>query len=95
MLGEYRRQVFETAELLPHGTRVEEKDQWVLNLTIGIVKQAADDLRAAIRTHEEGEANLLRRWFMSEWGQLLSFGQGGAIVRRINKEEEEREQDEA
>lgn len=95
MLGEYHTYQVERSALGPHGTVVAEKDQWVLNLAIGIVKQAADDLRAAIRTNEEGEANVLRRWFLSEWGQLLSFGQGGAIVRRINKEEEEREQNEA
>lgn len=95
MLGDHKRYVTENNGVTAGGLVVEEKDQWVVSLAIGIVKQAADDLRAAIRTNEEDEANRLRRWFMSEWGQLLSFGQGGAIIRRINKEEEEREQNEA
>lgn len=74
---------------------VPERDTWVHRLQIAIVKQAADDLRTAIRTRDEnGEdaVEALCRWFLSEWGQLLSFGQGEAIIRRIKKEEEEREQ---
>lgn len=93
MLGEYRRYVM-AQNGIDTGTVVDEKDQWVLNLAIGVVKQAADDLRAALKAHDESEAAVLFRWFWSEWGQLLSFGQGGAIIRRIKKEAEEREQDE-
>lgn len=88
MLGEYQRYVMAQNGVEPTGTVVEEKDQWVLNLAIGVVKQAADDLRAAIRTHDDSTAHALQKWFWSEWGQLLSFGQGGAIIRRIKKEEE-------
>lgn len=94
MLVEYRRYVMEHNGLRSNDLAVEEKDQWVLNLSIGVVKQAADDLRAALRTHDDGAVKALCRWFRSEWGQLLSFGQGEAIIRRIKKEEEEREQDE-
>lgn len=94
MLGEYQDYPVARSALGPHGTVVEEQDQWVLHLAIGIVKQAADDFRAAIRSHDESNAQALQKWFWSEWGQLLSFGQGGAIVRRIKKEEEEREQNE-
>lgn len=69
------------------------RDAWVFRLQTAIVKQAADDLRAAVRTQDETAAEALRRWFLSEWGQLLSFGQGEAIIRRIKKEDEKREQD--
>ena len=69
------------------------RDAWVIRLQTAIAKQAADDLRAAARTQDKTAAEALCRWFRSEWGQLLSFGQGEAIIRRIMKEEEEREQD--
>lgn len=72
---------------------ISARDAWVFRLQTGIVKQAADDLRAAVRTQDETAAAALRKWFLSEWGQLLSFGQGSAIIRGIKKEEEEREQD--
>ncbi len=95
MLGEYKASPVEQRKYIAGGSvEVEEKDQWVLNLAIGIVKQAADDLRAAYRSHDESSVKALTKWFWSEWDQLLSFGQGGAIIRRIKKEEEEREQDE-
>ena len=94
MLGEYQPYPVERSALGPHGIVVEEKDQWVLNLAIGVVKQAADDLRAAIRTQDEGCIKALTNWFLSEWGQLLSFGQGGAIIRGLKKEAEEYDTDE-
>lgn len=65
---------------------------WVQRLRTAIVKQAADDLRVAIRTDDTSAVKALCNWFRSDWGQLLSFGQGEAIIRRIKKEEEEREQ---
>ena len=77
------------------GTAVPPRDAWVLYLQTAIVMEAANDLRIAMQTHDEGMAAALQRWFLSEWGQLLSFGQGGAIIRRIKKEEDEREQNEA
>ena len=69
------------------------RDAWVIRLQTAIVKQAADDLKAAVRAQDGTAAAALRSWFLSEWGQLLSFGQGEAIIRGIKKEEEEREQD--
>ena len=94
MLGEYKSRPTEQRKFMAGGVVVEEQDQWVLNLAIGIVKQAADDLRAAYRSHDESSIQALARWFWSEWGQLLSFGQGGAIIRRIKKEAEEYDTDE-
>ena len=95
LLGERKRYALENNGLGPHGLVVEEKDEWAVRLAIGVVKQAADDLRAAIRTNDEPAINELCRWFTSEWGQLLCFGYGRAIVSRIKKEEREREQNEA
>lgn len=73
------------------GTAVPPKDAWVLYLQAAIVQEAANDLRIAIQTQDDGTVAALQRWFRSEWGQLLSFGLGEAIIRRI-KEEQEREQ---
>lgn len=78
---------------VPRRSFISVRDAWVFRLQTAIVKQAADDLRAAVRTQDKTATEALRGWFLSEWGQLLSFGQGSAIIRGINKEEEEREQD--
>ena len=95
MLGEYKASPVEHRKYMACGSvEVEEKDQWVLNLAIGVVKQAAEDYRAALRTHNEGAIKALTSWFRSEWGQLLSFGQGGAIIRGLKKEAEEYDTDE-
>lgn len=93
-LGERRRAAIDQSALEPHVGVVSEKDLWVQHLRVAIVKQAADDLRVALRTYNEGAVQALCSWFRSEWGQLLSFGQGETIIRRIMKEEEEREQNE-
>lgn len=77
--------------VVPRRSFIPVRDAWVLRLQTAIVKQAADELRAAYRTDDVSAVETLRRWFLSEWGQLLSFGQGGAIIRRIKKEEEKRE----
>lgn len=92
--GGEAKMLAERNDQLRYGLVVEEKDMWVQHLRIAIVKQAAYDLRTALRTDYDGAVKALCNWFRSEWGQLLSFGQGETIVRRIMKEEEEREQDE-
>lgn len=69
-----------------------EVEVWVRKLQTAIVKQAVDDLRAAIRAGETGTAASLGKWFLSEWGQLLCFGQGAYIVEKVIKEEAIREQ---
>ena len=71
------------------GTAVPLRDAWVLYLQTAIVQEAANDLRIAIRTHDESTVAALDRWFLSEWGQLLSFGQGEAIIRRMKKENDQ------
>ena len=95
MAGSRRIFMAEHPAVTAIGTAVPLHDAWVLYLQTAIVLEAANDLRIAIQTHDESTVAALHRWFLSEWGQLLSFGQGGAIIRRINKEEEEREQSEA
>lgn len=73
------------------GTAVPLRDAWVLYLQTAIVMEAANDLRVAMQTHDEGMSAALQRWFLSEWGQLLSFGQGEAIIRRLKREIEAEE----
>lgn len=94
MLGEYSTLAVDHRTRRARECVGDEKDLWVLCLRISIVKQAADDFRAALRAHDDCAVQTLCNWFRSEWGQLLSFGQGEAIIRRIKKEEEEREQNE-
>lgn len=71
-----------------------DEEPWVTRLQTGIVKQAADDLRAAIRAGETAKADVLVKWFRSEWGQLLSFGCGEYIVEKVKKEEMKKEETE-
>ena len=84
----------ERNDQLRYGLVVDEKDLWVQHLRIAVAKQVADDLRTALRTHDEGSVKALCNWFTSEWGQLLCFGYGLVIVNKIMKEEREREQNE-
>lgn len=92
MLGDRRRFAVDCGLMAQRADGRYEEQAWVLRLQTAIVKQAADDLRVAIRTDDTSAVKALCNWFRSEWGQLLSYGQGEAIIRRIKKEEEEREQ---
>lgn len=91
MTGNRRIFMAEHPAVTAIGTAVPLKDAWVLYLQTAIVQEAANDLRIAIQTHDESAVAALHRFFRSEWGQLLSFGLGEAIIRRI-KEEQKREQ---
>ena len=89
MFGNRRIFTTEHPAVTAIGNAVPLRDAWVLYLQTAIVKEAADDLRIAIQTQDEGAVTALTRWFQSEWGQLLSFGQGEAIIRRIKEETRE------
>lgn len=93
MLGSRRRFVTADCDLMAQRTDSKyDAEPWVLRLQTGIIKQAVDDLRAAIRAGEDSKADALEKWFLSEWGQLLSFGTGQYIVEKVKKEEAIREQ---
>lgn len=58
-------------------------DDWVFRLCSAIMRQAVIDFQAE---NEAGKANL-KRFFRSEWGQLLSFDNGGLIIETLEKED--------
>lgn len=57
-------------------------------LAIAICKQAADDyakeLKISDKTGKKTHgAFLIERFFLSDWGDLLSFGQGQVIIEKV------------
>ena len=52
-------------------------------LAIAIVNQAAEDYRLA---RDPNEILALERFFLSDWGDLLSFDKGAYILERLQKE---------
>lgn len=89
MIGNRRIFTAEHPAVTIIGTAVPPRDAWVLYLQTAIVLEAANDLRIATQAHDENMVAALQRWFRSEWGQLLSFGQGEAIIRRMKKENDQ------
>ena len=52
-------------------------------LQAAILKQAVHDYKVELRVG--GGANL-EKWFLSEWGQMLSRGYGADIIERCKRE---------
>ena len=60
------------------------------NLRVAIVSLAVKDLKNAMRRSERlgrksDRQKALERWFLSEWGQALSGGNGEEIIKRCEK----------
>lgn len=60
------------------------------NLRVAIVSLAVKDLKNAMRRSERmgrkcDRQKALERWFLSEWGQALSGGNGEEIIRRCDR----------
>ena len=60
-------------------------------LAMAVVNQAAEDYRNELKiSGRQGEktygALALERFFLSEWGDLLSFGMGEVILEKLQKE---------
>lgn len=56
------------------------------NIKNGILKQAVDDYKRALTRGEKAEAKALERWFTSDWGEMLSNGNGELIIEKVRKE---------
>lgn len=56
-------------------------------LVAAIVAQAVKDLRKAKKKGNFAKAAEIRKWFISDWAQSLTGGNGMAIVERIEREE--------
>lgn len=66
------------------------EDEPYLMLDAAILKQAVYDLKKAIKNGNNAEAKALKKWFLSDYGQLLSFGKGQYYIdltERIISEE--------
>ena len=59
------------------------------NLRIGILAQAAKDWRDAKAKNYPAKAAKIERFFLSDYGQLLSEGRGQYIIDRLKEEFED------
>ena len=64
-----------------------EEDGHIL-LAAAIIKQAMTDYKNALREEDENEIRVCERFFLSEWGQLLSAHHGEYVIERCKKEVE-------
>ena len=55
-------------------------------LIAAIIEQAVNDYRAALRSGRPERTQPLERFFLSEWGQLLTRGYGEDIIERVKRE---------
>lgn len=51
-------------------------------LRFAIIQQAVKDYESALRGRDEGKRAALERWFLSDWGQLLSEYMGEQIIEK-------------
>lgn len=56
-----------------------------LNLSGAILRQAVKDYITAIINNNIHQMEYFEKWFLSEWGQLLSFQQGKYIIMESKK----------
>lgn len=55
-------------------------------LRCAIVLQAVKDYRKALKYGKPHEAKALEKWFLSEWGQLLSRDNGAYIIEKVKQD---------
>lgn len=56
------------------------------NVRVGILQMAIKDYKRALRRKDKGTIKYIERWFLSEWGQLLSGYTGEKIIIKARKE---------
>lgn len=56
------------------------------NVRVGILNQAIYDYKTALKKDDNGQIQHLEKWFLSEWGQMLSGGNGSYIIEKVKKE---------
>lgn len=61
-----------------------------IDLAIAIIEQAKKDYKDALRGKRTEKKEIMKRecerFFLSEWGQTLTFGNGELIIERCRKE---------
>lgn len=60
-------------------------DTGVENLRVAILFQAIKDYKFALRHNRQNEVYLLEKFFLSEWGELLSNYHGDYIIAECKK----------
>ena len=58
-------------------------DAWVNELRVAILLNAVDDYHRAVKRNQLQKARALTDWFLSEWGEYLSWGLGQSIIKRV------------
>lgn len=58
-------------------------DEGLILLQAAILEQAIHDYKIELKC---GDGHRLEKWFLSEWGQMLSRGHGDEIIERIRRE---------
>lgn len=58
-------------------------DDGLILLQAAILEQAIHDYKVELKA---GGGHLLAKWFLSEWGQMLSRGHGDEIIERCKRE---------
>lgn len=54
-------------------------------LRCAIVLRAVTDYRNALKYGKTYEVESLEKWFLSEWGQLLSHDNGAYIIEKVKQ----------
>lgn len=54
-------------------------------LCAAVVRDAAAAYVKALRKADEARASAERRWLLSPWGQMWSFGQGEAVIKNCER----------
>lgn len=65
-------------------TYVRKRDPY-LDLAGAILKQAVDDYIEAYKEADTRTINQLEKFFLSEWGQRLSYDQGEFIIKHAQR----------
>ena len=69
-------------------------DGGYLDIAAAILTQAKDDYIYSLKHHHERSCANLERFFLSDWGQMLSFNHGEYIIEQCKKIVEEYRQEE-
>lgn len=57
------------------------------NVRLAIIQQAIEDYRRALRKNDYRDIKALERWFLSEWGEMLSGDNGAYIIEKVKNQE--------
>lgn len=56
------------------------------NIRVAILEQAIDDYRGALINGDQYKITTLENWFLSEWGECLSGGNGAYIIEKVKQQ---------